>query len=495
MNANHLVFLSITEALKGLHEKKWSSHELVQAHLERIEETQPLNAFLTVTADSALEAARHADENRAQGHAFLLEGIPIAHKDLFCTKGIRTTAASKILGSFVPPYESTVSQKLKDSGAICLGKTNLDEFAMGSTTTTSAFGPTLSPWRNGRGEPCVPGGSSGGSAAAVASFSAMGATGTDTGGSIRQPASFSGLVGLKPTYGRCSRFGIIAFASSLDQPGPLTRTVEDAALMLQSMAGYDPQDSTSINCPVPDYQKAVGQSIKGLRVGIHKECAEGGLADDVARLWQYSADVLREAGAHVCEVSLPHLSYSVPVYYIIAPAEASSNLARYDGVRYGVRVDGNNLNHMYEKTRGAGFGKEVKRRILVGTYVLSVGYYDAYYVQAQKVRQLIVQDFKKAYEQVDLLLMPTAPTAAYSLADEPKDPVTMYMNDIFTVPASLAGLPGISIPMGLSDQEKLPLGMQLVAPAFQEETLLSAGQVLFTGAQKDPVAALREING
>ena len=492
-NKQNLTHLTIAEALTGLKAKEFTATELTQAHVDRAQEMAPLNAFITTTFDQALAAAKTADTRLMKGEGRVLEGIPIGMKDLFCTKGIRTTAASRILGDFIPPYESTISQKLLDAGTITLGKTNLDEFAMGSANLTSAFGPALSPWKNDKGVHYVPGGSSGGSTAAVSSFSAMAATGTDTGGSIRQPAAFTGLVGLKPTYGRCSRYGVIAFASSLDQAGPIARTVDDTALMLQTMAGYDPMDATSVNVPVPNYLEEMKGSIKGLKIGLPTQCRLDDLRSDVSHLWDEAARVLTEAGAHVVPVELPLLKYALPTYYIIAPAEASSNLARYDGVRYGARVEGNSLDELYMNTRSAGFGPEVKRRIFVGTYVLSSGYYDAYYVRAQKVRSQMIADYKNAFSQVDLILTPSAPTPAFVMGEEPKDPVTMYMNDIFTVSANLAGLPGISIPFGLST-EKLPLGMQLIAPAFQEGLLLRAGQILYDNAQVNPLTALKEAN-
>jgi aspartyl-tRNA(Asn)/glutamyl-tRNA(Gln) amidotransferase subunit A len=404
-------------------------------------------------------------------------------KDLFCTEGVLTTAASHILDGFKPRYESTVSANLWKAGAIMLGKANLDEFAMGSSNITSHYGAVENPWRRrGDNRPLVPGGSSGGSAAAVAGRFAMGATGTDTGGSIRQPAAFCGIVGIKPTYGRCSRWGIVAFASSLDQAGPMTRTVRDAAIMLGAMAGHDPKDSTSAPRPVPDYAAALTGNIRGLKVGVPKEYRVDGMSKEIVALWDKGLDWLRAAGAEVQEVSLPHTKYALAVYYIIAPAEASSNLARYDGVRFGLRVPGDNLTEMYENTRAAGFGAEVKRRILIGTYVLSAGYYDAYYKKAQKVRTLISRDFKAAFEKVDVLLAPTAPTPAFAIGEKMDDPIAMYLNDVFTVPASLAGLPAMSLPAGLSG-DGLPLGLQLIGKPFDEETVLRAGGVLEEAAQ------------
>jgi aspartyl-tRNA(Asn)/glutamyl-tRNA(Gln) amidotransferase subunit A len=488
-----LIFLTIQDALKGLIHKDFTAQELVEAHMSQMGATQNLNAYITQTFDQALNAAKESDVRIAQGEARPLDGIPIATKDLFCTKGVRTTAGSKILENFVPPYESTIGQKLLDAGVIILGKTNMDEFAMGSSNITSAYGPTLSPWKTPENKHCLPGGSSGGSAAAVASFSAMAATGTDTGGSIRQPAAFSGIVGVKPTYGRCSRFGVIAFASSLDQAGPLTRTVEDSALMLQHMSGFDERDPTSIHKTVPNFCDEIGRSVKGLKIGIPEECRMEGMRDDVLELWQKASQVLQEAGAIVKPISLPMLKYALPTYYIIAPAEASSNLARYDGVRFGLRVEGESLDELYMQTRAAGFGPEVKRRIITGTHVLSSGFYDAYYVKAQKLRACIIQDFQKNFTDVDMILTPSAPTPAFALGEEPKDPVTMYMNDIYTVIANLAGLPGISIPFGLSKPEGLPLGVQLIAPAFEEGLLFKAGHVLYAAAEKDPIQALREI--
>jgi aspartyl-tRNA(Asn)/glutamyl-tRNA(Gln) amidotransferase subunit A len=396
-------------------------------------------------------------------------------KDLFCTKDVLTTAGSRILGNFKPTYESTVTTKCWQAGGVMMGKTNMDEFAMGSATTSSCHGPTINPW----GKNLVPGGSSGGSSAAVAAGLAPFALGTDTGGSIRQPASFCGIVGIKPTYGRCSRWGVVAFASSLDQAGVFTRTVRDAAIALTAICGHDPKDSTSSPLAVPDFEKAIAAGVKGKKVGIPKEYRVEGTHAEILALWDKGAQLLKEAGAEIVEVSLPHTKYALPTYYIIAPAEASSNLARYDGVRYGLRVaeKGDSLDAMYMKTRAAGFGDEVKRRILIGTYVLSAGYYDAYYKKAQRVRYLIAQDFKKAFEKVDVLLTPTAPSAAFAIGENESDPVTMYLNDVFTVPASLAGLPGISIPGGLN-KDGLPLGLQLIGKAFDEEGVLSAAQAL-----------------
>jgi aspartyl-tRNA(Asn)/glutamyl-tRNA(Gln) amidotransferase subunit A len=422
--------------------------------------------------------AAQSDERLKRGETGLMEGVPVAIKDLFCTEGVLTTAASHILDGFKPPYESTVTANLWRAGAVMLGKTNLDEFAMGSSNMTSYYRPVENPWRRrGDNRPLVPGGSSGGSAAAVAARAALGATGTDTGGSIRQPAAFSGIVGLKPTYGRCSRWGIVAFASSLDQAGPMTRTVRDAAIMLRAMAGHDPKDSTSADVAVPDFEAVVGKSLKGLKVGIPKEYRVDGMPGEIDRLWQEGLDWLRDAGAEPIEVSLPHTKYALPTYYIIAPAEASSNLARYDGVRYGLRIPGEDLIDMYENTRAEGFGREVRRRVMIGTYVLSAGYYDAYYLKAQRVRALILRDFTEAFKKVDVILAPSTPSAAFAVGEKMDDPIAMYLNDVFTVPANLAGLPGVSVPAGLS-ADGVPLGLQIVGRAFDEETVLRAAAAI-----------------
>ncbi len=473
-----LTALGIAEARDGLDKGEFSAEELTRVHLRAMEDARGLNAFITETPDIALDRARAADERRAAGETLgAIDGIPIAVKDLFCTEGVMTTAASHILDSFTPPYESTVSANLKDAGAVMLGKTNMDEFAMGSSNMTSHYGPVKSPWKTKDGKDLVPGGSSGGSAAAVAAGLSMGATGTDTGGSIRQPASFCGIVGLKPTYGRCSRWGIVAFASSLDQAGPLTRNVRDAAIMLGAMAGHDPKDSTSAPIETPDFEAALRRDIKGLKVGIPAEYTIDGMPGEVRALWDQGAEWLRDQGAEIREVSLPHTKYALPCYYIVAPAEASSNLARYDGVRYGLRVDGETLDEMYEATRGEGFGAEVRRRVLIGAYVLSAGYYDAYYRKAQKVRTLIAEDFRDAFESVDVVLTPTAPSAAFAIGEKMDDPVAMYLNDVFTVPASMAGLPAISVPAGL-DGGGLPLGLHLIGRPFDEETVLAAAHAL-----------------
>ncbi|HEY1796907.1 MAG TPA: Asp-tRNA(Asn)/Glu-tRNA(Gln) amidotransferase subunit GatA [Stellaceae bacterium] len=475
-----LVALTLAEARDQLAAKKISAQELTAAHVAAVEAVRPLNAFITETPEQALAMAEGSDARRAKGEAGAMEGIPVAIKDLFCTKGVLTTAASHILDGFVPPYEATVTANLWRAGAVMLGKTNLDEFAMGSSTTTSYYGPTENPWRRaGDNRPLVPGGSSGGSAAAVAARAALGATGTDTGGSIRQPASFTGIVGLKPTYGRCSRWGVVAFASSLDHPGPMTRTVRDAAIMLGAMAGHDPKDSTSARVPVPDFEAALGQGIKGLRVGIPNEYQPDGIISaEIRALVERGAQWLRDQGAEIVDdISLPHTKYALPAYYIIAPAEASSNLARYDGVRFGLRVPGDSLEELYENTRAAGFGAEVRRRVLIGTYALSAGYYDAYYLKAQRVRALIARDFAQAFERVDCLLTPTAPSAAFAIGEKADDPIAMYLNDLFTVPADLAGVPAISVPGGLSG-DGLPLGLQVIGRAFDEATVLRVGEAL-----------------
>ena len=476
-----LTDLTIAEARDGLREKKFSARELTAACNDAVEKIAPLNAFVTTTPEQALDMAAASDVRLAKGEGLALDGIPMAIKDLFCTKGVLTTAASHILDGFTPPYESTVTEKLWNAGAVMLGKTNMDEFAMGSSTTTSFYGPTENPWRRpGDNRPLVPGGSSGGSAAAVAARAALGAIGTDTGGSIRQPASLCGIVGVKPTYGRCSRWGVVAFASSLDHPGPMTRTVRDAAIMLGAMAGHDPRDSTSAPLPVPNFEAALTGDIRGLRIGIPKEYRVDGMTDEIETLWQSGIAWLREAGAEPVEISLPMTKYALPAYYVIAPAEASSNLARYDGVKFGLRVDGDSLDEMYANTRATGFGPEVRRRVLIGTYVLSAGYYDAYYLKAQRVRTLIARDFAAAFERCDCILTPTAPSAAFAIGEKGDDPVAMYLNDVFTVPADLAGIPAISVPAGLSDG--LPLGLQIIGRAFDEETVLRVGGVLESAA-------------
>lgn len=470
-----LTSLTLKAALDGLADKSFSSEELTKAHVDAVAAAKPLNAFILETPEKAIEMAKASDARRAKGEAGALDGAPLGIKDLFCTDGVRSTACSNILGNFVPTYESTVTANLWRDGAVMLGKLNLDEFAMGSSNETSAFGPVVNPWRaKGSNSKLTPGGSSGGSAAAVAADICLGATATDTGGSIRQPAAFTGTVGIKPTYGRCSRWGVVAFASSLDQAGPIAKTVEDAAILLKSMSGHDPKDSTSLDIETPDFPSFVGKSVKGLRIGIPKEYRVDGMPPEIEKLWEQGIAWLKEAGCEIVEVSLPHTKYALPAYYIVAPAEASSNLARYDGMRYGLRESGGNLTETYENTRAAGFGAEVKRRILIGTYVLSAGYYDAYYVKALKVRRRIADDFDQAFQKVDALLTPTAPSAAFALGENADDPVAMYLNDIFTVTVNLAGLPGMSIPAGV-DAGGLPLGLQLIGKALDEGTLFSLG--------------------
>ncbi|HEY1152351.1 MAG TPA: Asp-tRNA(Asn)/Glu-tRNA(Gln) amidotransferase subunit GatA [Pseudolabrys sp.] len=475
-----LTALTLAQARDGLTKKSFSAVELADAHLAAMEKARALNAYVLETPDRAMAMARAADARLAAGKAGPLEGIPLAVKDMFCTEGVRTTACSKILETFVPTYESTVTAQLWRDGAVLLGKTNNDEFAMGSSNETSYFGPVVSPWRRKDDTAAlVPGGSSGGSAAAVAARLCYGATGTDTGGSIRQPAAFTGIVGIKPTYGRCSRWGTIAFASSLDQAGPFARTVRDTAILLRSMAGHDPKDTTSVDRPVPDYEAAVGRSVKGLKIGVPKEYRMPGMSAEIEALWEKGVAWLREAGAELVEVSLPHTQYALPAYYIVAPAEASSNLARYDGVRYGLRVPGRDVVDMYERTRAEGFGKEVRRRVMIGTYVLSAGYYDAYYLRAQKVRTLIKRDFEACFEAgVDAMLTPATPSAAFGIGEKTKgDPIEMYLNDIFTVTVNMAGLPGIAVPAG-TDAKGLPLGLQLIGRPFDEETLFALADVI-----------------
>ncbi len=481
--------LTLTQAREGLAKGEFTSVELTQSYVDAMEQARGLNAYVLETAEQALAMAAESDTRIASGDAGKLEGLPLGIKDMFCTKDVRTTACSKILGDFVPPYESSVTSRLWADGAVMLGKLNNDEFAMGSSNESSAFGPVVSPWQREKDQaPLVPGGSSGGSAAAVAAFLCAGATATDTGGSIRQPAAFTGTVGIKPTYGRCSRYGIIAYASSLDQAGPIARTVNDAAVLLRSMAGFDPKDSTSVNRAVPDYEDAVGASIKGKRIGIPREYRVEGLDPEIAGMWEEGAQWLRDAGAEVVDITLPHTKYALPAYYIVAPAEASSNLARYDGVRYGLRVPGRDIADMYERTRAAGFGPEVRRRIMIGTYVLSAGYYDAYYLKAQKVRTLIKRDFDDVFAQgVDAVLTPATPSAAFGIGEKSNaDPVEMYLQDVFTVTVNLAGLPGISVPAGFSCNN-LPLGLQLIGRPFEEETLFSLAQVIEDAAGRFPV--------
>lgn len=477
-----LTRLTIAEAREKLSAKEIKAVELTDAYLSAIEAANPaINAYVTVTPEKAREMAKASDARIADGKAGALEGIPLGIKDLFATEGVHTQACSHILDGFKPKYESTVTQNLWNDGAVMLGKLNMDEFAMGSSNESSYYGAVKNPWRaQGSNADLVPGGSSGGSAAAVAAFLCAGATATDTGGSIRQPAAFTGTVGIKPTYGRCSRWGIVAFASSLDQAGPIARDVRDAAIMLKSMASIDAKDTTSVDLPVPDYEAALGQSLKGMRIGIPREYRIDGMPDEIEALWQQGIAWLKDAGAEIVDISLPHTKYALPAYYIVAPAEASSNLARYDGVRYGLRVDGKDIVDMYEKTRAAGFGTEVKRRIMIGTYVLSAGYYDAYYLQAQKVRTLIKRDFELAFNAgVDAILTPATPSSAFGIADEDlaSDPVKMYLQDIFTVTVNMAGLPGLSVPAGL-DHKGLPLGLQLIGKPFDEESLFKTAHVI-----------------
>ncbi|MBL6077213.1 Asp-tRNA(Asn)/Glu-tRNA(Gln) amidotransferase subunit GatA [Belnapia sp. T18] len=491
----HPTDFTLRGAIDALNEGVISSVELTQAHLDAIAALNPrLNAYITVTGERALEQARASDARRKEGLTGPLEGVPLAIKDLFCTAGTLTTAGSRILGNFTPPYESTVSANLLRDGAVFLGKANLDEFAMGSSNTTSASGPVENPWSraNDPDARLVPGGSSGGSAAAVAARLALGATATDTGGSIRQPAAFCGIAGIKPTYGRCSRFGIVAFASSLDQAGPVARTVEDCAILLKSMAGFDPKDSTSADVPVPDFAAACARGVRGLRIGVPKEYRLEGTPPEIEALWEQGLAWLREQGAETVEISLPHTQYALPTYYIVAPAEASSNLARYDGVRFGLRAaePGSDLRDLYERTRAQGFGAEVRRRILIGTYVLSAGYYDAYYLKAQKIRALIKRDFDEAFGNVDAIVTPATPSAAFGMDEKQDDPVKMYLNDVFTVTANLAGLPGLAVPAGL-DAQGLPLGLQVIGKSFDEETVFAVGAAIEQAAAFTALPRLR----
>ncbi len=475
-----LTALTLAEAKEGLAAKSFTALELTDAHLAAMESARVLNAYVLETPERARAMAKDADAKIAKGEGGNLLGIPLGIKDLFATKDVRLTACSKILGDFKPPYESTITAQLWRDGAVLLGKLNNDEFAMGSSNETSAFGSVINPWRReGSDTALVPGGSSGGSASAVAAGLCLGATGTDTGGSIRQPAAFTGIDGIKPTYGRCSRWGVVAFASSLDQAGPFARTVRDTAIMLRSMAGHDPKDTTSVDRAVPDYEAAIGKSVKGMKIGIPKEYRIDGMSPEIDKLWAQGVEWLKAAGAEIVEVSLPHTKYALPAYYVVAPAEASSNLARYDGVRYGARVDGKTISEMYENTRAAGFGPEVRRRIMIGTYVLSAGYYDAYYLRAQKVRTLIKKDFEDVFAKgVDAILTPATPSAAFGIGEKGKaDPVEMYLNDIFTVTVNMAGLPGIAVPAG-KDAQGLPLALQLIGRPFDEETLFSLGETI-----------------
>jgi aspartyl-tRNA(Asn)/glutamyl-tRNA(Gln) amidotransferase subunit A len=483
-----LTSLTLADARDRLRKKDITATELTDAHIGAVEAARALNAFVRETPEHARDMARASDARLQKGEGGPLEGIPLGIKDLFCTNGVRTTAGSRILDEFTPTYESTVTANLWRDGAVMLGKLNNDEFAMGSSNETSCFGPVVNPWRRKgsnvgaassgqiEGAHLVPGGSSGGSAAAVAAQLCLGATATDTGGSIRQPAAFTGTVGLKPTYGRCSRWGIVAFASSLDQAGPIARTVRDTAMLMRSMAGHDPKDTTSVEVPVPDYEAAPGRSVKGMRIGIPKEYRLDGMPPEIETLWSQGIAWLKDAGARIVDVSLPHTKYALPAYYIVAPAEASSNLARYDGVRYGLRVPGRDVIGMYEGTRAEGFGKEVRRRVMIGTYVLSAGYYDAYYIRAQKVRTLIKRDFEDCFNAgIDAMLTPATPSAAFAIGEKGADPVEMYLNDVFTVTVNMAGLPGIAVPAGL-DRQGLPLGLQLIGKPFGEETLFALGQ-------------------
>ena len=482
-----LTSLTLAAARDGLKAKRFSAVELAQAHVDAVAAAKPLNCFIVETPEIALRQAADADARLGRGEARPLEGIPLGIKDLYCTEGTQTTAGSHILEGFVPPYESTVTANLQRDGALMLGKLNLDEFAMGSSNETSYFGPVVSPWRRAGDETAklVPGGSSGGSAAAVAARLCFGATATDTGGSIRQPAAFTGTVGMKPTYGRCSRWGIVAFASSLDQAGPIARDVRDCAILMRSMAGHDPKDTTSVDLPVPDYEAAVGKSMKGMRIGIPKEYRVDGMSAEIDALWQQGIAWMRDAGAEIVDISLPHTKYALAAYYIVAPAEASSNLARYDGVRYGLREPGRDIVDMYEATRAAGFGKEVRRRVMIGTYVLSAGYYDAYYLRAQKIRTLIKRDFEQVFEAgIDAILTPATPSAAFAQGEKGAgDPIEMYLNDVFTVTVNMAGLPGIAVPAGLS-ADGLPLGLQLIGKAFDEATLFSVAAAIERAAPK-----------
>jgi len=475
-----LTKLKIAEARDLMKKGDLSSRELTEAHIAAVDASDQLNAYIVKTPEIALANAEAADKKIKAGEQKGMTGIPVGIKDLFSTKGVHTQACSHILDGFKPEYESTVTSNLWDDGAVMLGKLNMDEFAMGSSNETSYYGPVKNPWRaEGSNNDFVPGGSSGGSVASVAGYAAMGATASDTGGSIRQPASFTGTFGMKPTYGRCSRYGMVAFASSLDQAGTITRDVRDGAIMLECMAGFDPKDSTSVDMSVPNFEAALTGDIRGMKIGIPKEYYLDGMPADIEALWHKGIEWMKSAGAEIVDISLPHTKYALPTYYIVAPAEASSNLARYDGVKYGLRdvPNGGNLDDMYYATRAAGFGDEVKRRIMIGTYVLSAGYYDAYYLKAQKVRQLIADDFRQAFKQVDAILTPTAPSAAFAFGEKSDDPLAMYLNDVFTVPASLAGLPGSSVPAGLSS-EGLPLGLQVLANAWEEETVLKVSGVI-----------------
>jgi aspartyl-tRNA(Asn)/glutamyl-tRNA(Gln) amidotransferase subunit A len=475
-----LTSLTLKAALDGLKARDFSSEEITTAFLTRIEAANPaLNAYVEVTADKALGMARAADARLKAGEGAPLDGAPLGIKDLFCTDGVQTTAGSNMLRGFVPPYESTVTANLWRDGAVMLGKLNMDEFAMGSSNETSAFGPVVNPWKSkASNADLTPGGSSGGSASSVAGDLCLAATASDTGGSIRQPAAFTGTVGIKPTYGRASRFGMVAFASSLDQAGPITRTVEDAAILLRSMCSFDPRDSTSLDVETPDWTQSLSKGVKGLRIGVPKEYVVDGMPPEIQNLWDQGVQWLRDGGAEIVEISLPHTKYALPAYYIIAPAEASSNLARYDGMRFGHRAgEAKSLTDLYETSRAEGFGKEVQRRLTIGAYVLSAGFYDAYYVRALKVRRRIAQDFDDVWGRVDAILTPSTPSAAFALGDKQIDPLQMYLNDIFTVTANLAGLPGISVPAGL-DSGGLPLGLQVIGKALDEATVFQVADAL-----------------
>ncbi len=480
-----LIELTLAQALDGLKTKKFTATELTQEYIKATEKCRGLNAYIVETPELALKQAKESDARYASGTAKPLDGMPLGIKDLFCTDGVQTTAGSNILRGFKPQYESTVTSQLFRDGAVMLGKLNLDEFAMGSANITSAYGNVINPWSGvdpaNAARKLVPGGSSGGSAAAVAARCAIAATGTDTGGSIRQPAAFTGITGVKPTYGRCSRWGIVAYASSLDQAGPMTRNVRDAAIMLRSMAGYDAKDSTSVNRPVPNYLDAIEGGIAGLRIGIPKEYRVDNMPPEIETLWQQGIKMLQDAGAEIVDITLPHTKYALATYYIVATAECSSNLARYDGVRFGQRETGKNLIEMYENTRAKGFGAEVRRRIMLGTYVLSAGYYDAYYLKGQKVRNCIARDFGQAFKQCDAILTPTAPSDAFAIGEKQDDPIKMWLNDVFTVPVNLAGLPAMSLPVGLS-ANKLPLGLQVIGRPFDESTVLGIGAALEAAA-------------
>lgn len=483
-----LTKLTLKGAVDGLKSKAFSSEEITRAFLSNIEAANPtLNAYVEVTADKAIDMARASDAKIAAGTGGVLEGAPLGIKDLFCTQGVQTTAGSNMLRGFVPPYESTVTSNLWRDGAVMLGKLNMDEFAMGSSNETSAFGPVVNPWKSkGSNADLTPGGSSGGSASAVAADLCLAATASDTGGSIRQPAAFTGTVGIKPTYGRASRYGMVAFASSLDQAGPIAKTVEDAALLLKSMCSFDAKDSTSLDIPTPDWTPFVGKSVKGLRIGVPSEYVVDGMPEEMSKIWAEGIEWLKEAGCEIVHISLPHTKYALPTYYIVAPAEASSNLARYDGMRFGHRAENAaNLTDLYETSRAEGFGKEVQRRLTIGAYVLSAGFYDAFYVKALKVRRRIAEDFDNVWDRVDAILTPSTPSAAFALGDKQIDPVKMYLNDVFTVTTNLAGLPGISVPAGV-DANGLPLGLQVIGKALDEATVFQVAGALekaagFTG--------------